>query len=103
MQILGLEILTWLDARDRDERERLQIASSLAAAGAGLYQAAPGQPPSPEGVVEGEAAIEDPEVALDLSGVEWEVPTEEELAEIQRQLAEMASQQDGGDGGREWV
>lgn len=90
--MFGLEILEYLDARDDDERQRFQIANSLVAAGVDLYRAMPdrfARPPD-ESTSEPEA-IEDPEAALDLRGVEWEMPTEEEFNETQKLLMSMAA------------
>lgn len=89
--MLGLEILTWLDDKERGEHETFTVANSLISAGVEPHRAMPDRYAAPDGVVEGEQdAIDDPEAQLDLSGVTWEMPTEEEFEETQRLLMEMA-------------
>jgi hypothetical protein len=62
------------------------------ASGVDLYRAMPDRfaPPTGEVVAESEA-VEDPEAALDLTGVSWEVPTEEEFERDQQLLMAMAA------------
>jgi len=65
------------------------------AAGVELYRAMPDRFLPPQGTepADAEEAIEDPEAPLDLTGVQWEMPTADEFEETQRLLAAMAANQ----------